>query len=182
MSAFNSHYQRECATGNGCTRCCVCLVFSCADKQSVHSSEIHYYHCCYWNCSLSAALHLYYTQKHTHTSTHTHTHTNQHADTRFPQFWSPSTSQEAPLWLPVCVGTVSVLCHTWSERRSRPAFALKKKTKWLSINKEQLNLGAVHSTATSAVSLGSSWVWRGASLSLQQTPGTLCYYFIYVFV
>lgn len=181
MSAFNSHYQRECATGNGCTRCCVCLVFSCADKQSIHSSEIHYYHCCYWNCSLSAALHLYYTQKHTHTSTHTHAHksTRRHAlsSILIPLYITRGPSLTSCL----CGNRFCPLSHMeWEKVPS--CIRLKKKTKWLSINKEQLNLGAVHSTATSAVSLGSSWVWRGASLSLQQTPGTLCYYFIYVFV
>lgn len=85
-----------------------------------------------------------------------HIHTYQHASKHFPQFWSPSTSQEAPLWLPVCVGTISILCHTWSERRSRSCICLKK-TKWLSINKEQLK-SLIHSTGTCAFPLGCSWV------------------------
>ncbi len=73
-----------------------------------------------------------------YSKTHMHTHTYKYTSTHFPQFWSLSASQEAPVWLPVCVGTFSILCHTWSERRSRSCICLKK-TKWLSINREQLN-------------------------------------------
>lgn len=43
------------------------------------------------------------------------------------QFWSPFVSQEAPLWLPVSVGTIPVLCHTWREGFAS-IFVIKRQT------------------------------------------------------